>query len=434
MSRRRPVELDPRLEAPRSARQVPLAAVLAGFLIALNLRPAVTSVAGGFPVLGAAFGPAFAPGSPWLLVLGSAPLLAFGLSAPLGPWLARRWSLGRTLAVAMVVLAAALALRATSPALLLPGTILAGAVIMIGSVLLPQLVKEFDGATWLSGVTTMGMGAGAAMGAGLLAPMTAAVGLTGALAGWAVPAVVAAAVVSVALRRKGPTVAAPVARTSSPEASSRGSRPLLRSRTALAVVGYFGVQGMLFFTVTSWLPTFLADRGMDHASASGYLGLFNVAGLPSSLLVPLMLAKPAWQRAMGSGLGLMLAGTYLWILVAPLDGIGGVVALLGVAQSGAFSYALAMVVVRTVDSRTAGSLSALSQGAGYTLAAIGPFAAGAIAQSAGGWDVPFFLMAGAALSLVLLGTLASRGPAVGAGHPPPVAGSTSGLEPTSLKM
>ncbi|GAB4098443.1 MFS transporter [Sinomonas halotolerans] len=414
---------------------MPLAAVLAGILIAVNLRPAVTSMAAAFPALGDAFGPSLAGGSPLLFALGSAPLVAFGLSALLGPWLARRWGLGRTLSLAMLVLAAALVLRVASPALMLPGTVLAGVMIMVGSVLVPQLVKEHGGATWFSGVTAMCIGGGAALGAGLLSPLASAVGLPGALASWAVPAAAAAVVVHLALRQGAPAertrsgAAAPArgagaggagawARSASAGAGGAGGGPteggsLLRSRTALAIAGYFGVQAMLFFTVTSWLPTFLTDRGADAAAAAGLLAWFNLAGLPVGLAVPLLLARSRWRAAMGPALGAVLALTFLWLPAAPLSAMAWPVAALGIAQSGAFSYSLAMLVVRTADARTAGRLSALSQGAGYTLAAAGPFAAGALVQATGGWDAPFLVMAALAVALTVLGAAAARGPAVG---------------------
>ncbi|NUP73691.1 MAG: hypothetical protein HOQ07_03435, partial [Sinomonas sp.] len=112
-------------------RGAPWLVVTAAALLSLNLRPAVTSVAAALPALGDFFGPDFGAGSPWLLALGSAPVLAFGLSAPLGPLLARRLGLGPALTTAMLALALALALRVGSPAYLLPGTVIAGSAIMV---------------------------------------------------------------------------------------------------------------------------------------------------------------------------------------------------------------------------------------------------------------------------------------------------------------
>ena len=404
--------------AARAVVRPALPVVLAAVLVALNLRPAVTSVAAAFPELGSAFGPAFASGSPWLLALGSAPVLAFGISAGLGPWLAARWGLGHTLTTAMLALAAALAVRVAAPELLLPGTVAAGMAIMVGSVLVPQLVKAHGGAAWFSGLATTGMGGGAAVGAALLAPTAGVAGVPAALATWALPAVAAAAVVALALRRRraslpaGGPARAPVRAGETPaEPPAAGPRrsQLLRNPTALAIAAYFGVQATLYFALTSWLPSFLVWRGAGAAEASALLAWFSLAGLPATLVVPMLLGRRRWRGALGPGIGVVLAASILWVLAAPLPSMPLAVAVLGLAQSAALGYALAMVVVRTSSAPTAGRLSALSQGAGFTLAAAGPYAVGAGAQLAGGWSVPFIAMAALALVLVWLGIVAHRG-------------------------
>src|SRR5690242_18998482 len=106
-------------------------------MVSVNLRPAITTVAGVMGKIPGVFGldPALLP------LLGTLPVLAFGVSGPIGPWLARRIGAGRAVAVALLVLAAALVGRATVPALLLHGTFLAGMAIMAASVLVPQIVK-----------------------------------------------------------------------------------------------------------------------------------------------------------------------------------------------------------------------------------------------------------------------------------------------------
>ncbi|WP_139346581.1 MFS transporter [Sinomonas mesophila] len=382
--------------------------VIAAVLVALNLRPAVTSIAAAFPELGAAFGPAFSAGTPWLLALGSAPVLAFGLSAGLGPWLAARCGLARTLTGAMLALAAALVLRVAAPELLLAGSAAAGIAIMVGSVLVPQLVKAHGGAAWFSGLATMGMGGGAAIGAALLTPSAAAVGLPAALATWAAPAAAAALVVALSLgsRRRAAQGAGPFrAAAPAPDAG----RPLLKHPTAVAIAAYFGVQATLYFALTSWLPSFLVSRGAEAAEASALLAWFSVAGLPATLVVPMLLGRRRWRGALGPGIGVVLAASILWVLVAPLPLMPLAIAVLGLAQSGALGYALAMVVVRASGAAVAGRLSALSQGAGFTLAAAGPPAAGAAVQLTGGWTAPFAGMAALALALVWLGVVAHRG-------------------------
>src|SRR5437868_4827152 len=104
--------------ARRLGAALPLVAAL---LIGVNLRPAITSVAALLDEASAHFG----LGPELSSVLVTLPVIAFGLTAPIGPWLARRIGVTGALGWAMVALAAALALRVLAPALLLPGTFLA---------------------------------------------------------------------------------------------------------------------------------------------------------------------------------------------------------------------------------------------------------------------------------------------------------------------
>jgi MFS transporter, CP family, cyanate transporter len=227
-------------------------------LVSVNLRPAITTVAGVMGQLEGGFGL-----DPYLLpLLGALPLLAFGVSAPCGPWPARRLGTGPAVALALLALAVALVMRVLVPGLLLPGTFLAGASIMTASVLVPQIVKANRGTGWWTGLCTMGFGLGAAMGAGLVRPLQHALGgsLAWALAVWAFPALLAAVLIRGAGGR--PSRAADPATT---DAAADGggvslpASPLWKQRTAWAVTAFFGLQAMLYFALPrgwqcSWCP------------------------------------------------------------------------------------------------------------------------------------------------------------------------------------
>ncbi len=273
--------------------------VLLGLVVvSVNLRPAITTVAGVMNQVPGVFGvdPSLLP------LLGTLPVLAFGISGPIGPWLARRLGTGRAVAVALLVLAAALIVRATVPALLLPGTFLAGMAIMTSSVLVPQIVKANRGTGWWTGLCTMGFGLGAALGAGLVQPLEQAFGgsLPSALAVWAVPALLGAFLIH---RSGGRPTAAPT--TASRAASATASyaaptstgaadvaTPLRKQRTAWAVTAFFGLQAMLYFAITSWLAVYLVSRGLAPADAAALLAWFSLAGLPASLLAPVLAGRP----------------------------------------------------------------------------------------------------------------------------------------------
>jgi CP family cyanate transporter-like MFS transporter len=367
--------------------------LLALVLVSINLRPAITTIAGVMNQLE----DAFQLGPQWLPLLGTLPVLAFGVSGPIGPWLARRLGAGRAVAVALLVLAAALIVRATVPVLLLPGTFLCGMAIMTASVLVPQIVKTNRGTGWWTGLCTMGFGLGAALGAGLVRPLEHALGgsLGGALAVWAVPALLGAFLIQ---RSGGGPTSAPAAAgkvASGNAASAAGEAAALtpdspspavvptavvptavvllrKQRTAWAVTAFFGLQAMLYFAITSWLAVFLVSEGLSSADAAALLAWFSLAGLPASLLAPVLAGRPKVLRVLGPGLGLSVAVALIGVLVAPSGAQFLMVGVLGVVQSAGFGLAMALVVIRSAGPLTAGRLSAMSQGFGFALASLGP--------------------------------------------------------------
>ena len=422
--------------------------LLALVVVSVNLRPTITTVAGVMNQVNGAFGldPSLLP------LLGTLPVLAFGVSGPIAPWLARKVGAAPAIGVALMVLAGALVLRVVLPALLLPGTFLAGTAIMTASVLVPQIVKANQGTGWWTGLCTMGFGLGAAFGAGLVQPLEQAFGgsLAWALAVWALPAVVGAVLilragrttadagVSVQVAPPGgaavsrPTAAAAgvpdlataaggrAAGGGAPESDATGRvTPLRKQRTAWAVTAFFGLQAMLYFAITSWLAVYLTSKGLSPADAAALLAWFSLAGLPASLLAPVLASRPRVLRILAPGLGISVAVALIGVLLAPAALQFPMVGVLGVVQSAGFGLGMALVVIRSGGPQSAGRLSAMSQGFGFALASLGPLAAGLLHTWTGGWEATFLALAAEALVLAGAGFFAIRGPVA----------SIEGLEP-----
>ncbi len=89
------------------------------------------------------------------------------------------------------------------------------------------------------------------------------------------------------------------------------------------------------------------------------------------------------------------------------------VAVFAVGQGAAFSLALTFVVLRSPDVRRASQLSALAQSVGYTIAAAGPFALGALHDASDGWNAPLAVLLGLTIPLGLSGYAAGRARLVG---------------------
>ncbi|KQW04003.1 hypothetical protein ASC66_16170 [Leifsonia sp. Root4] len=382
----------------RSARSYGSAIGLAAaLLVGINLRPAITSVAALLDEASAHFGLSAELSS----VLVTLPVIAFGLTAPIGPWLARRTGVAGALGWAMVALAVALALRVLAPALLLPGTFLAGAAIMAAGTLLPQYLKSLNASGLWIGLSSMSFGVGAALGAGLVVPIHRATGesVPVALGLWSALAVVAAVAIILVARRGD---------TSRNHHRPRLAIPAGGGGTISLVTAVFGLQALLYFAVTAWMPQFLADRGVAAEERGWLLAWFSVAGFLPTLLTPMIARRPAVLRWFGPGLGVAVLLGLGWLAVASTGQYVWVVGVLGAVQSAAFGLAISLIVGLSANPPTAGVMSAVGQGAGYAVAGTGSLLIGVVHAASGGWALSFALMSGLAALLSLAVALVIR--------------------------
>ncbi|MGO1871932.1 MAG: MFS transporter [Halomonas sp.] len=341
--------------------------------VGLNLRPAMSSVAPLLTRLQESAGlSATAAG-----LLTTLPVLCLGLSAPLAPLLAKRIGSERTLSAALLLLAAGLILRGLPvPGALFIGSAMAGSAIGIGGTLLPALVKRElpDSADLLTGLYTMALCLGGALGAGLSVPLTQLLGSWQAsLMSWSLLALFALALWHFQMPRS--------ALTASPTRSKSGTLRLLKQPLTWHVMLFMGLQSSMAYIVFGWLPTLLVDRGYNEADAGWTMAVSIMCQLASALGAP-WIARMGRDQRPALLLVLLCTGVGLWmLLVAPLMWKWPGAAILGIGQGGSFSLALSLLVLRTANSRLAGQLSGLVQGGGYTLAALGPFGVGVLLQA-----------------------------------------------------
>ncbi|UOQ88599.1 MFS transporter [Agromyces endophyticus] len=374
------------------------AGLVAALLIGVNLRPAITGVAALLDETRVAYGLSTADAT----VLATLPVIAFGLTAPIGPWLARRLGVARALAWSMAALAAALVVRVVASVLLLPGTFLAGVAIMAAGTLLPQYLKELRASGLWIGLSSMSFGVGAALGAGLVVPAYTATGGSAplALGAWALLAVAAASATAFAALRGG-------------EPRSTGAQPRLRlprggGVTIGLVTAVFGLQALLYFAVTAWLPQFLADRGEPPAVRGALLAWFSIAGFVPTLVTPVLARMPRVLRWFGPGLGIAIAIGLGLLYLASGDRFVLVVGVLGAVQSAAFGLGITLIVNLSANTPSAGVVSAIAQGGGYAIAGAGSLLIGVVHEASGGWEASFALMAVVAVAFAVAVALVIR--------------------------
>ena len=360
---------------------------MAGIVVlAFNLRGSITSLPPLFPELSSSLH--LSPAA--IAALAATPVLCFGVFSGVAAPLSRRYGEERVLLVALALLGVGLLSRAALPArLLFPGTVVAAAAIALMNVLLPSLIKRRQPARagLLIGIYLLSLAAGAILGSLLAVPMFQASGgsVPLALGVWALPVVVAALAWLPQWRfRTVPAGARP----------SEQRRLLKVSRYLLAwqVMGFMGLQSLIYYATLSWLPTLFRDRGADPVHAGTLLALMNIGNAVTLMLIPVLAHRTRDQRWLvaltvaSSAVG--LTGTWF----APMGGAAIWVVLLGFGQGAALGLAVYFTVARAPDPVSSASLSAFAQGAGYLVATTGPLAVGFLHTATGSWTVPIVVL------------------------------------------
>ncbi|MBJ9976147.1 CynX/NimT family MFS transporter [Pseudomonas sp. S75] len=367
-------------------------------MVALNLRPALSSMA---PVLSEVSAGLGLSGSAAGL-LTTLPVLCLGLFAPLAPVLARRLGSERVILGVLVILALGMLVRSTlGVGGVFFGSVIAGASIGIIGVLLPGIVKrDFPAhAGTLTGVYTMALCLGAAMAAGSTVPLSRALGDSWAwgLGIWALPALLAMLVWSPQARHGHGA-----------HRATYRVRGLWCDPLAWQVTLYMGLQSSLAYIVFGWLPSILIGRGLSPTEAGLVLSGSVLVQLISSLGAPWLATRGKDQRLMIVVVMLTTLCGLFGCLYAPVSGLWGWAVLLGLGQGGTFALALTLIVLRSKDSHVAANLSSMAQGVGYTLASLGPLAVGLVHDLTGGWAAIGWIFAVLGLGAIVFGLGAGR--------------------------
>jgi len=337
-------------------------------------------------------------------LLTTLPLLAFAGLSLLAPKIAHRFGIETTLLVGLFFLTLGIVIRSLdSMVALFLGTAILGLAIATGNVLLPSLIKrDFPYKIGLmTGIYTLCMNGWAAIASGLSIPLAEGVGLgwRPALMCWALLSAIAF-IVFFPQTRSRHTV-------SIPSRSQTGR--LWKSSLAWQVTLFMGLQSTGFFSMVSWLPEILHERGMDISYAGWLLSFMQIVSLPASFIFPILAARLSNQRSLVVLIvlflligyaGILSGGSSTWLFLW--------ITLMGFAQGAGISLALTLFGLRTSTHQQAAELSGMAQSIGYLLASVGPVLFGFLHDITGGWTGSIFVLISAAILQLITGLRAGR--------------------------
>ncbi|GAA1561412.1 MFS transporter [Kribbella lupini] len=387
------------LSAPPAARQYSPLVTATAFVVALSLRPALTAVGPVLPRIGVDLH----LGEGMLGLLGTLPLLAFAFASPLVHLLSRRFGMERTVFVSLLVLAVGTAARPyTGLAGLWIGTVVVGAAIAVGNVLVPVILKRDYAAnvSRATGVYTAFITGGAAVASLVAVPIANAAGWRLALAIWGGLSVLVALAWLPRTISPAPVPAAPATEDAPPVS-------VWRQPMAWLVTFYMGLQSTSFYLLVNWLPTIEISTGVSERTAGVHIFLFQVFGLIGGLSIPWLMKHPTNQRPGTITASLPILVALLGLLLLPQLALLWVV-LAGLGQGAALVAALSLISIRGRSHHETTQLSGMAQAVGYLLAAGGPVAAGLITEHTGTWDAALIVFAALAAIQLTLGFAAGR--------------------------
>lgn len=379
-------------------------------LVAANMRMTITGVGPLLDDIAADRGVSAAA----LGALASVPLVVWGLTSPLVHGLGARLGISRAVTISLVALALGTLWRSFpgSPVNLWAGTALIGASLAVGNVLLPAVIKrDFgDRVPLVMGVYTAMLGGVGAVGAGIVVPIAHFDPGFGNLEPWGVgtelgwriallctalallPAILVWMVATSPRRRSGERTGVPgTAKTASSALPHRpAGRRIWRDPLAWLVALYMGAQSGAFYMISTWLAPIGISHGRSPVVAGIDTMLYQVIGVVGSLLVPLLFRGrlrrwfpaliPVFVGIAVIGIVFLPAGMPLWVCIG------------GLASGASLSTSITLMAVRARTHETASALSGMAQSVGYTLAAVGPVAFGALHDIDGAWTLPVALL------------------------------------------
>ncbi|WP_295627462.1 MFS transporter [uncultured Corynebacterium sp.] len=402
---------------------------LAVVAVSINLRAGIASVG---PVLEETLA-AFDADASVAGLLTSMPGFLFALLGLSAVPVALRLGLTRTVTIGAVLTFVGLAARPWVGAMwvfvVLTGLVVAG--IAVANVLLPAWIKRHGGRHTVALMTVYGSLLGFS---GAIGPLSALLAdgpssWKWALGLWAIPASLQVVVWLYVMVRIGDD--APRARRAAtadeaghpegshfesvhPDAAAAAEEsadpaaavPMRRSRTAVFLLMFFGLQSMNAYVQMGWLPQIYRDGGASATTgtvALALVGAFNVVG---GLVMPALIARTrnlapftvvfALSTAVGY-LGLLLADGHLPLLWAAFLGLGGF----------CFPTAIALIPDRSRSPLVTARLSGFVQPYGYLVAGAGPVVVGAVYGATGQWEGILVALVVAAMLMGLVGIRAA---------------------------
>ncbi|ADY55669.1 major facilitator superfamily MFS_1 [Syntrophobotulus glycolicus DSM 8271] len=314
------------------------------------------------------------------------PLLIFAGLSPLSSKIGNKIGEERTIFFGFIVLIIGILLRSFGGiTALFAGTVLIGAGIVTGNVLIPSMIKrkfpQKIGLLTSIFSTAMSLMAGIASGVSVPLAMKLGLGWRNSLLIWGLLVVIAIFFWIPQLKNGEKPDPAIKAATDGSDAKS-----VWRSPLAWKIALFMGLQSLLFYSLIAWLPDILSSRGLSMETGGWLLSVFQIVAIPTSFIAPIVADRREDQRGIAVASGLVyFAGMLGFLLSENMASLTGSVILMAIGGGACVSLAFTFIGLRSASNKQAAELSGMAQSVGYLLAAAGPLFIGVLSDYSKEW-------------------------------------------------
>jgi CP family cyanate transporter-like MFS transporter len=364
------------------------------WLTAFNLRVILFAIPPSLPAIRSDLGLSYSATG----TITSLAILVLGAASIPGALLATRFGARRLVAICIAGLGVFTISLTLPPAVF---WVFAGSALLTLSIALAQpplavLIRRWfpDGIARASSLYGNGLLMGNVVGASLSPYMSRALGWRGMFLVWAAVALIGV-VLWVRFTPRDQAAAPP-----------SNLRVVMRDPRVWQVAALFTFQNLVYYTVATWLPFLINDRGPAYVATTFLFLNF----LP---IVPLFaLSFVRWQYALSTTFyvvagGLAAVGS-LGLLLGLTDLIRPLAFMVGLGTAAAFVASIALPPLIARNESEASTYSAMMYTVGYLLAFTGPISAGILVDATGTINVAFWPPLVGGILMAVVGSLAPR--------------------------
>ncbi len=185
-------------------------------------------------------------------------------------------------------------------------------------------------------------------------------------------------------------------------------RKMWSSSLAWQISIFMGMQSVIYYVLSAWLPTILQNWGMAVGPSGAMVFYIQLATIPMMFAGALMAGKTKYLRAfvwiasllMFSGIALFIIGKTSFAIIASI--------LIGFSIGCVFSLSTMFFVVKTNSVSDAAQLSGMAQTVGYFIAGCFPPLVGYLFQQTQSWKLSLWVLLSIPVIMCITGLLAVK--------------------------